>query len=55
MGEFSPTTRSGDCEEIVNTPTAYPHELTMSGTGEDDKVSLYELVERLQPFLEKIK
>jgi hypothetical protein len=33
----------------------YPHELTMSGVGEDDKVLLYELVERLQPFLEKIK
>jgi hypothetical protein len=23
MGEFSPTTRNGDCEEIANTSTAY--------------------------------
>ena len=32
----------------------YPQELTMSGVGEDDKISLYELVERLKPFLENI-
>jgi HEPN domain-containing protein len=30
----------------------YPCELTMSGVGEDDKVLLYKLVERIQPFLE---
>jgi hypothetical protein len=23
MGEFSPTTQNGDCEEIANLPTAY--------------------------------
>ena len=33
----------------------YPHELTLSGVGEDDKLTLDELVARLQPFLEKIK
>jgi hypothetical protein len=30
----------------------YPHELTLSGVGEDDKPTLDELVTRLQPFLE---
>lgn len=34
----------------------YPQELkTMGGVGEDDKLPLEELVEKLQPFLEKIK
>jgi hypothetical protein len=34
----------------------YPQELkTMGGVGEDDKLPLEELVEKLDPFLEKIK
>jgi hypothetical protein len=33
----------------------YPQELTMGGVGEDDKLPLDELVDRLQPFLAKIK
>lgn len=54
--EGTPTAERGF--EVFNpffSELRYPQELTMSGVGEDDKVSLYELVERLQPFLEKIK
>ncbi len=33
----------------------YPHELTLSGVGEDDRLTLAELVKYLQLFLEKAK
>ncbi len=33
----------------------YPQQLTMGGVGEDDKLLLDELVQRLQPFLVGIK
>jgi hypothetical protein len=33
----------------------YPQELTMGGVGEDDRLPLIELVERLKPFVPEIK
>ena len=44
--------------EIVNpffSELRYPQELTMGGVGEDDKLPLDELVERLKPFVPEIK
>jgi hypothetical protein len=52
---LAPTVETGFKVFNPFTELRYPHELTLSGLGEDDKLTLDELVRYLQPFVEKTK
>src|SRR5208283_5443161 len=50
---LAPTVETGFKVFNPFTELRYPHELTLSGVGEDDKLTLDELVKYLHPFVEE--